>query len=122
MAQGYTGASTFNTARVKALIDGATVATDVSLGSVFTLTTTQIFTLSNPTNSFDGAKIVWRIKQGGAGSFTITLGADFRVASDINAGVITLSTAVGTIDYLGAIYNADDSKWDIISFTKGITT
>lgn len=105
-----------------ALTDAATIASDASLlpafGGTFTVTLGGNRTLGNPTNPTSGQKILWRLKQDGTGSRTITLDTAFRVATDV--GTITLSTVAGTIDYIGAIYNGTDSKWDVIAFTKGI--
>ncbi len=103
--------------QVTALSDGATVATDASLGNVFTLTTTQNFTLNSPTNATNGQKVIWRIRQDGGGTNTITLGAAFRLGADITA--ITLSTAGDKTDYLYAMYNGTDSKWDVVGFVTG---
>jgi len=117
MAQGLTGLSTIITERVVALVDGASVAVDASSGSVFDLTATQNFTLSNPTNPTSGQKAVFRIEQGGAGSFVITLDTKFRVPTDLTG--FLLSTAAGTHDILGFIYNLADDKWDMTGITKG---
>jgi hypothetical protein len=103
---------------VVSLVDAATIATDTSLGNVFKVTLGGNRTLGAPTNPSNGQKVVWRFKQDGTGSRTITLDPIFRVPLSIDT--ITLSTTSGYIDYLGAIYNADDLKWDIIAFVRGI--
>lgn len=90
------------------------VATDASLGTVFTISATDDFTLSNPTNAYNGQKIIWRIKQDGDGARVITLGNKFTVASEI--GEVVLSTAAHTVDYLGAIYNAGDDTFEVVAF------
>jgi hypothetical protein len=118
MSQGLTGLSDINVERVVALTDAATIDTDASLGSVFKVTLGGNRTLGAPTNPTSGQKGVWRFKQDGTGSRTITLNAIFRVASDI--GTITLSTVAATADYLAAVYDLTDNKWDVIAFTKGI--
>jgi predicted secreted protein len=118
MAQGLTGLSDINVERVVTLTDAANIDTDASLGSVFKVTLGGNRTLNAPTNPTSGQKAVWRFKQDGTGSRTITLNAIFRVASDISA--VTLSTAAGTADYMAAIYDEADNKWDVIAFTKGI--
>lgn len=99
---------------------GTSAATDASLGNVFKITANNNFTLANPTNPTDGQKIIWRITQDGTGSRVITLGSAFRVSEDINAGAIVLSTTAAKVDYLGAIYNSDATKWDIIAFAKDV--
>jgi hypothetical protein len=100
------------------LLDAANIATDVSLGAVFTVTLGGNRNLSAPTNPTSDQKVIWRIKQDGTGSRTLTLDSIFRIPASIDN--ITLSTAINTTDYLGAIYNAVDNKWDIIAFVKGI--
>lgn len=103
---------------VVALTDAPIIATDASLGSTFTVTLGDNRVLGEPTNPTDGQKVIWRFKQDVSGSRTITFDAIFRTASSL--GTITLSTAGGTTDYIGAIYNGDDSRWDILAFAKGI--
>lgn len=99
------------------LTDAATIAVDASLGNDFTVTLGGNRTLGNPTNSVNGQKILFAIRQDGAGNRTLTLGADYRLGTDITS--VTLSTAAGKTDYLGVRYNGTDSKWDVIAFAKG---
>jgi len=99
------------------LTDGASIATDASLGNVFYVTLGGNRTLSNPTNSTSGKRIIWRIKQDATGGRTITLGNKFRLGTDITS--VVLSTAPSITDYIGAIYNAQDDVWDVIAFVKG---
>lgn len=122
MAQGYTGNVDYLTERITPTEDnsGTSYNSDASQYGVFKLIANNNFTLENPTGAVDGQKLMWRITQDGTGSRTITLGTKFRVASDINSGVVTLSTAASTRDYLGAVYDADDDRFDVIGFTKGI--
>ena len=95
------------------VVTGA-VATNASLGTVFTITADANFTLSNPTNAYNGQKIIWRIKQDAVGSRVITLGNKFTVATEV--GTVVLSTAADTVDYLGAIYNATADKFEVVAF------
>jgi hypothetical protein len=60
-----------------ALTDAATVATDASLGAVFTLTLTGNHTLGNPTNKVPGQTYLWVITQDGSGGHTLSYGSDF---------------------------------------------
>lgn len=99
------------------LTDAATIAVDASLGNDFTVTLGGNRTLGNPTNSVNGQKIMFAIRQDGTGTRTLTLGTDYRLGADITA--VTLSTAVNKTDYLGVRYNSTDSKWDVIAFVKG---
>ena len=72
---------------------------------------------TNPTNPTSGKRIIWRIKQDATGGRTITLGNKFRLGTDITSVVLTTSPSI--TDYIGAIYNAQDDKWDVIAFVKG---
>jgi hypothetical protein len=99
------------------LTDGANIATDASLGSEFRVTLAGNRTLDNPTNPTDAQRAVWRFKQDATGSRTITLGSKFRLGADISA--VTLSTTANKIDYMGAIYNLTDDKWDVVAFVTG---
>jgi len=99
------------------IVDGVNIATDASLGNIFTVTLAGNRTLDNPTNPSNGQKAIWRIKQDATGSRTLAFGAAFRFGTDITG--ITLTTTASKTDYIGAVYNGTDSKWDIIAFVKG---
>lgn len=103
--------------KVVSLTDGATITTDASTGNNFTVTLGGNRTLANPTNPTDGQKCVWRLKQDATGGRTITLDTAFRLGSDVTA--VALSTTPNKTDYLGAIYNAADSVWDVVSLARG---
>lgn len=100
---------------VVTLTDGATVALDASLGSVFDLTAVGNRTLSNPTNATSGQRIVIRHKASGADR-TLTLGTAFRFGTDLAA--LTATTNAKT-DYIGCVYHGTDSKWDVVGYMKG---
>lgn len=103
---------------VTGLTDQATITTDASAGTIFTVTLAGNRTLAAPTNPVDGMKRVWRFKQDATGSRTITLNAVFRLGTDITT--ITLTTTASKTDYMGAIYNNDAAKWDVVAFIKGL--
>jgi len=100
-----------------ALTDEATIATDVATGNTFAVTLGASRTLGNPTNSTGGQRVVWRIRQDGTGSRILSLGSDFRLGTDISS--VVLSTDLDKTDYLEAIYQEDDAKWDVIRFVRG---
>jgi len=102
---------------VQVLTPGASVTIDAATGDYFTLVPAQAFTLANPTNPTNGKRIVVRIKQDGTGTRILTLGSAFRLGVDIPT--VVLSTAAGKVDYIGAIFDSTDAKWDIVAFTKG---
>lgn len=93
-----------------------TYATDASLGNQFNLSIGASLTLSDPTNGTDGQRLTWRIKQTAA-SLSLTLGSAFRFGTDITAAA--LSGVSGKTDYLTAIFNSADGKWDIVGFVRG---
>jgi len=102
------------------LTDSATISTDVSLGNTFRVTLGGNRTLAVPTNAVHGQKCIWRFKQDGIGTRTVTLAAaagGFRLGADIAS--VTLSTTAGITDYMGAIYDATSNMWDVIAFVKG---
>lgn len=99
------------------LTDAATIATDVSIGSLFRVTLGGNRTLGNPTNPVDGQRVMWELIQDATGSRTLALDTKFVVSPDI--GTITLSTTATRRDHLGAVYNATADKWDIIAFVRG---
>jgi len=103
---------------VVALTDGSTPALDASLGTVFTLVTTQNPTIAIPSNPTSGQKIVISINASG-GSRTAALNTSaggFRFGSDITT---LTQTASGKTDYIGAIYNSTAGFWDVVAYTKG---
>lgn len=102
---------------VIALTDAATIATDASLGNVFTVTLGGNRTLGNPTNPTSGQKILYRVTQDATGSRTLAYGTAFRFSTDVPSP--TLTTTASKTDYLGFIYNAAASKWDCLAIAKG---
>ena len=103
---------------VSVLTDGATPALDASLGNIFTLTAAGNRTIAVPSNAVSGQKIVIRhLASGAARTLALNTGAGgFRFGTDITA---LTETASGKTDYIGCIYNAADSFWDVVAYTKG---
>lgn len=105
---------------VVALVDGATIAVDASLGNTFYVETANSRTIGVPTNPTDGQKIIirWKNTSGGSitTSFTTGSAGSFRFGTTVNN---VSATPTGKTDYVGAIYNAQDNKWDIIAYSKG---
>ncbi len=98
------------------LTDQATIATNAALGNTGDVTLTASRTMGAPTNPTDQQRFVWRIKQGGSGSYTITWNAVFDWGV---VGAPTLSTSVGKIDLCGGIYNATAAKWQMVTPALG---
>lgn len=71
----------------------------------------------NLSGGVDGQAVRIRLPQDGTGSRLLTLGAKFRLGTDITA--VTLSTTASKIDYLGVVYHLADDKYDVVAFVKG---
>ena len=106
-----------NAGVVTALVDAATVVTDASIGDQFTLTTTQNFTLANPTGAVDGQRLEYLIKQGVGGSHIITYDTKFRGSTDTALPLLT--TAAGDVDILIFRYDAAVDFFDLLAYNKG---
>lgn len=98
------------------LVDQATLQTNAALGNQFNVTIAGDRILGNPTGGIPGQKVVWRIKQDNTGSHVLTLDSKFRLGANIPA--VTLSTTPNAVDYIGAIYDAIDDRWDIVAFSR----
>jgi len=85
-----------------ALTDGANIATDASLGNVFSVTLAGNRTLLNPTNLVAGFTYIWNIKQDATGSRTLAYGALFKFPG---GAAPVLTTAANSIDSLQAVYD-----------------
>ncbi len=103
---------------VVVLTDGATPALDASLGNEFTLIAAGDRTIAVPTNPTSGQKIIIRhLASGGARTLALNTGAGgFKFGSDITG---LTQTASGKYDYIGCIYNAATSLWEIVAYSKG---
>jgi len=102
---------------VVALVDGANIATDASKGNTFTVTLAGNRNLSAPTNPVDGQKITYRITQDATGGRTLSFDPVFTFGLDIIS--VVLSSGANKTDYIGCIYNAAQSKWNVVAVSKG---
>lgn len=102
---------------VVSLTDAATIAVDASLGNVFRVTLGGNRTLGNPTNLTDGEPLWFDITQDATGGRTLTLGANYGVATGL--AMPTLSTGAGKIDSLGFRYNAAKGKVLLVGYVLG---
>jgi hypothetical protein len=99
------------------LTDGATVALDASLGKEFILSAGGNRTILAPTNPTQKSIIIRHYASGGARTLTLSSGTlGFRFGSTITALTETVS---GKTDYIGAIYHAADTIWDVVAYAKG---
>lgn len=101
------------------LTDGATVALNAASGKLFKLTAAGDRTIDVPTNPRDGRGIVIAHTASGADrTLTLTTGSSgaFAFGTDFTA---LSATAVGTTDYIGAVYDATAGRWRVVSYVKG---
>lgn len=72
-------------------------------------------TVSNPTGTpTDGQKLTLRIKSTNA--MTYAFGTNFAFSTSVTAPT---TLAAGKTDYLGCLWNATNSKWDVVSVDQG---
>ena len=114
---GTTGWNPIVSNGVVALTDAVTIATDASLGSVYTVTISGNRTMGNPTNAVAGKRITYQIRQDAVGGRTINWDTNFRFSQDVPSP--TLSTSANLTDYIGFMYNAISSKWDCLAISIG---
>ena len=105
-----------------ALVDGATVPLNAALGQVvtgvFRLAAAGDRSINVPSGATPGRKIIIaHFASGGARTLSLSTAANgFRFGSDISA---LTPTVAGKTDYIGAIWNNADSKWDVVAYAKG---
>lgn len=85
-----------------ALTDAATIATNASLGNVFSVTLGGNRTLQNPTNMVAGFTYIWNIDQDGTGSRTLAYDTSFKFPG---GAAPVLSTSANAKDSLACVYD-----------------
>lgn len=100
------------------LTDAATVAIDAAKGNAFRLETAASRTLGAPGTGYAGQAIHIRWKNTGGSPVTLTLAVGsagaFRYLGSANA---LNATAAGATEYIVAIYNAADDRWDVVAYS-----
>jgi hypothetical protein len=92
---------------------GASIAVNGLLGNVFDLTlTASTGTLANPTGMVNGQPVRVRIRQGGAGGYTLAYGSQWDFGA---AGAPTLSDYEGACDYVVGEWDSVKSKVNVSS-------
>ena len=95
------------------MTDGATITPNADTTDVGKVTLGGNRTMAAPSGTpVAGQKLILRLKQDGTGTRTITWNSIYRFAAGTAP---TLTTAINKTDYLGFIYNADDTKWDCVA-------
>ena len=95
--------------KVVALTDGASISVDASLGNVYDVTLGGNRTMSAPSNATDGQVILFRIKQDGTGSRTITWNAIYHFTDTVPSP--TLTTTAAHTDEIAFRYNGGITAW-----------
>jgi len=114
----YTGAETLTNKRINPRFltsaNAATLVPDISAYDQYNLTAQdQTLTVNAPTGSpVDGNKLMFRILDNGTAR-TISWNATY---TNIGVTLPTTTTASKTI-YVGSIYNATNTRWDVIAVT-----
>jgi hypothetical protein len=98
---------------VVTLVDGPTLTANSSLGEIFDVTITANRTVAAPLNPVDGHKLKYRVKQGGAGSFTLTWNAIFYATTSVPLDAP--STAVGKVTHYLFEYDASRTHWRLLA-------
>lgn len=106
---------------VVTLTDGANVTLNSLLGNVFKLVAGGDRTIDAPTNA-PGAGIAQKIiimheASGADRTLSLATGAGaFRFGTTVTG---LTATTDGTVDYIGCVWNQADSRWDVVSYSKG---
>lgn len=121
-ANTYSGVQTYGKAMItpsNSLTDnGSTIATDASLGNNFRVTAlTANVTLSNPTNSVDGQRVVWEVIQHASAAKTLAFDTNFKFGAEITA--CTISSTTSTHNFITAVYNSTTTKWYVVGCLTG---
>jgi hypothetical protein len=98
--------------RVSSAASAASVTPDVSVGDIYAFTALAVgLTINAPTGTpTDGAKLIFRILDNGT-TRTLTWNATYTA---IGVTIPTATLANKTI-YVGCIYNANNTRWDVIA-------
>lgn len=100
LAHANTWTGSQNVAAV-ALTDASSIATDASLGNVFTVTLGGNRTLANPTNLVAGGTYTWIVTQDATGSRTLAYGSLFKWPG---GSTPVLTTAANAVDMISGVY------------------
>lgn len=92
------------------------LAIDWSTADEIEVTLTGTFTPSF-TGAFDRQRCMLTLKQDGTGSRLVTLPGNVRYGTEITS--FTATTTAGKADRLGFVFNATDSKYDLVAVAKG---
>lgn len=123
VGSGIEGPMPNTAARTVSYPDGTTVTVNTFTTDIATHINTQptgTLTISNPgatpSTPFDGQRLVYRIKSDNTQTFS--WGSSFVGSTEL--GLPAGSTGDGKYDYIGFLYNASASKWQLIAKIFGV--
>jgi hypothetical protein len=103
-----------NTPNVQSVASAATVTAAAGNDMVVITAQAAALTLANPTGTWlQGQGLVYRIKDNGTAR-TIAYGTNLRALGVTRPTTTVISKTL----YIGVIYNATDTKWDIVSVSQ----
>lgn len=102
------------TPRVQSITSSATVTPNADSDDLIKVTAQAAgLTLANPSGTpTDGQALIVRVKDNGT-SRTLTFGSQYRFVGVEQPAATTISKIL----YLGMVWNADESKWDVIGLS-----
>lgn len=108
--------ATGNPVRVTTTANAAAITANVDTTDVYTVTAQAVgLTINAPVGSVvnDGQRLMYRIKDSGSAR-ALSWNSTFRVIG------LTLptTTIASKVVYVGAVYNSQDSKWDVIAIAQ----
>jgi len=93
-------------------------AWDSDDGATFADTLTENTTVAASSGTpFDGQRVTFRFRQA-AGPYTVSWNAQFSAGETFSDTIPAVSTTSGDEDYYAWMYNATDSKWQLLAHTQ----
>jgi len=96
-AQEYTRTHNFN---ATTLVEGTSIAWDLSQNQVAKVTLAGNRTLSNPTNAVDGAVYILVVKQDATGSRTLSFSSDYKFAGGTAPTITTTASKADVLTFI----------------------
>ena len=116
-ASGGGGSSSWSERTWSAVGWTANITLDTSSATGFAIIMGGNTTLQTPTGGAAYKSIVVRLTQDATGSRTLSFSGGWNISNDLLG--LTVSSAASSTSYIGAIYNEQTLKWDVVSFARG---
>lgn len=95
----------------------ANITLDTATATGFAVVMGGNTTLLTPTGAVAYKSIILRLTQDGTGSRTLSFNSGWNISNDLLG--LTVSSSANATTYIGAIYNEQTLKWDVVSFARG---